>query len=177
MKIPTASSATSSQRGQTSLRSLMPRLPRSNVYSMRDPENPSASVHRKRFLTPSLALKFLCTGELNPRIEERQIIQLRTTFLQGNPYADQMDPGSSLYDLAAIVFPGKAIMLREHFRCVEPIIRFSSQFYPQPLVPLRLPTAAERIDPPLVDIFVTDGKRDARGINDAEAQIIIHEIK
>src|SRR5450759_3449568 len=67
MKIPTASSATSSQRGQTSLRSLMPRLPRSNVYSMRDPENPSASVHRKRFLTPSLALKFLCTGELNPR--------------------------------------------------------------------------------------------------------------
>jgi hypothetical protein len=42
-------------------------LPRSNVYSMRDPENPSASVHRKRFLTPSLPLKFLCTGELNPR--------------------------------------------------------------------------------------------------------------
>jgi len=110
-------------------------------------------------------------------IEERQIIQLRTTFLQGNPYADQMDPGSSLYDLASIVFPGKAIMLREHFRCVEPIIRFSSQFYPQPLVPLRLPTATERIDPPLVDIFVTDGKRDARGINEAEAQVIIQEVK
>jgi very-short-patch-repair endonuclease/transcription elongation GreA/GreB family factor len=110
-------------------------------------------------------------------IEERQIIQLRTTFLQGNPYADQMDPGSSLYDLASIVFPGKAILLREHFRCVEPIIRFSSQFYPQPLVPLRLPTATERIDPPLVDILVTDGERDARGINKAEAQVIIQEIK
>ena len=110
-------------------------------------------------------------------IEERQIIQLRTTFLQGNPYADQMDPGSSLYDLASIVFPGKAIMLREHFRCVEPIIRFSSQFYPQPLVPLRLPTAAERIDPPLVDIFVTDGKKDSRGINEAEAQIVLQEIR
>ncbi|HZL51795.1 MAG TPA: AAA domain-containing protein, partial [Terracidiphilus sp.] len=110
-------------------------------------------------------------------IEERQIIQLRTTFLKGNPYADQMDPGSSLYDLASIVFPGKAIMLREHFRCVEPIIRFSSQFYEQPLVPLRLPTSAERIDPPLVDIFVTDGKRDARGINEAEAQAVLQEIK
>ncbi len=35
---------------------------------MHDPENLSASVHRKRFLTPSLALKFLCTGELNPRV-------------------------------------------------------------------------------------------------------------
>jgi superfamily I DNA and/or RNA helicase len=110
-------------------------------------------------------------------IEERQIIQLRTTFLQGNPYADQMDPGSSLYDLATVVFPGKAIMLREHFRCVEPIIRFSSQFYEQPLVPLRLPTSLERIDPPLVDIFVSDGKRDSRGINDAEARVILQEIK
>jgi hypothetical protein len=38
---------------------------------MRDPENPSASVHRKRFLTPSLPLKFLCTGELNPRDETK----------------------------------------------------------------------------------------------------------
>jgi hypothetical protein len=46
-------------------------LPRSNVYSTRDPENPSASVHRKRSLTPSLALQFLCTGELNPRFITR----------------------------------------------------------------------------------------------------------
>jgi very-short-patch-repair endonuclease len=41
----------------------------------------------------------------------------------------------------------------------------------------QIPTATERIDPPLVDILVTDGKRDARGINEAEAQIIIQEIK
>ena len=68
-------------------------------------------------------------------------------------------------------------MPREHFRCVEPIIRFSSQFYEQPLVPLRLPTASERIDPPLVDIFVSDGRRDARGINDAEARVILMEVK
>ena len=67
MKTPTASSATSSQREQTSLLSQMPRSPRSNVCSMPDPENPSASVHRKRFSTPSLTLKFLCAGKLNPR--------------------------------------------------------------------------------------------------------------
>src|SRR5260370_12672656 len=69
MKIPMASSATSSQRVQTFLRSPMPRLPRSNVYSTRDPANRSASVHRKRFLTPSLTLKFLCAGYLNPRCQ------------------------------------------------------------------------------------------------------------
>src|ERR1039457_5948605 len=68
MKTPTALSATSSQRAQTSLRSPMPKLPRSNVCSTRDPANPSASVHRKRFLTRSLTHNFLCTGELNPRI-------------------------------------------------------------------------------------------------------------
>jgi hypothetical protein len=43
-------------------------LPRSNVCSTRDLENPSASVHLKRFSTPSLTLKFLCAGKLNPRL-------------------------------------------------------------------------------------------------------------
>src|SRR5215471_10546665 len=66
MKTRMVSSATSFQRLQTSLQSPMPRLPRSNVYSTRDPANPSASVHRKRFFTPSLTLKFLCAGYLNP---------------------------------------------------------------------------------------------------------------
>src|SRR6516164_3234618 len=65
MKTPMVSSATSFQRLQTSLQSPMPRLPRSNVYSTQDPANPSASVHRKRFFTPSLTLKFLCAGYLN----------------------------------------------------------------------------------------------------------------
>src|SRR5208282_4708403 len=64
MKTPTASSATSSQREQTSLPSQMPRSPRSNVYSTRGPENPSASVHPKRFSTPSLTLKFSMRWEV-----------------------------------------------------------------------------------------------------------------
>src|SRR5271169_2765235 len=68
MKTPMALSVTSSQREQTSLRSQAPRLPRSNVCSTRDLENPSASVHLKRFSTPSLTLKFLCAGKLNPRL-------------------------------------------------------------------------------------------------------------
>src|SRR5260370_42406087 len=67
MKTPMVSSATSFQRVQTSLQLPMPRLPRSNVYSTRAPANRSASVHRKRFFTPSLTLKFLCAGYLNPR--------------------------------------------------------------------------------------------------------------
>ena len=58
-----------------------------------------------------------------------------------------------------MVFPGKAIILREHFRCVEPIIRFSSRFYDKSLIPLRVPTASERLDPPLIDIYVPFGRK------------------
>src|SRR5271168_774106 len=68
MKTPTASSATSSQREQTFLLSQVPRSPRSNGCSTPRLENPSASVHPKRFSTPSLTPKFLCAGKLNPRM-------------------------------------------------------------------------------------------------------------
>ena len=108
-------------------------------------------------------------------VEERKIIQLRTTYLSGLPFADQMDPATSLYELGGMVFPGKAVMLREHFRCVEPIIRFSSRFYPKPLMPLRVPKATERLDPPLVDIYVPYGRKN-RDVNEAEAEVIVEEI-
>jgi very-short-patch-repair endonuclease len=76
------------------------------------------------------------------------------------------------------VFPSDRLMLKEHFRCVEPIIRFSTQFYPERLLPLRIPTAKERLEPPLIDIYVPAGKREnRRKINRAEAAVIVDEIK
>ncbi len=108
-------------------------------------------------------------------IEDRKLTQLRTTFLEGLPFANQMDPATSLYELGGMVFPGKSIMLRDHFRCVEPIIRFSSRFYPNPLIPLRIPKASERLDPPLIDFFVPHGRK-LRDTNPAEADVIISEI-
>lgn len=108
-------------------------------------------------------------------IEDRKIAQLRTTFLASIPFANQMDPATSLYELAAMIYPGRAIILREHFRCVEPIIGFSSRFYPRPLIPLRLATASERLDPPLIDIYVPFGRK-VRDINEAEADVIVAEI-
>jgi len=70
-------------------------------------------------------------------------------------------------------------MLKEHFRCAEPIIRFSSvQFYEGKLVPLRIPKASERLDPPLVDILVEDGERRGKSkVNPPEAEIIVDEIE
>ena len=42
--------------------------------------------------------------------------------------------------------------------------------------PLRIPKASERIDPPLVDIYVMDGFRDKHDHNDYEAKAIAEEI-
>jgi very-short-patch-repair endonuclease len=109
-------------------------------------------------------------------IEEAAVNRLRITYLEGQPLADHIDPATSLYELAGMMYPGKVIVLREHFRCVEPIIRFSSRFYASGLVPLRVPKPSERLDPPLIDIFVEDGAR--RGdVNEAEAAVIVDEIK
>lgn len=109
-------------------------------------------------------------------LEDRKIIQLRSTYLAGLPFADQMEPAISLYELGSMIFPGKVIMLREHFRCVEPIIRFSSRFYSKALIPLRVPKASERLDPPLVDIYVPHGEK--RGdLNHAEVDVVVREIR
>ncbi len=110
-------------------------------------------------------------------VEERKILQLQHNFLKGQPFAAAMLPGSSLYGLAQAMFPGDRIMLREHFRCVEPIIRFCFRFYTEPLVPLRLPSASERLDPPLIDVYVEDGCRDKREVNEPEARAIVDEIE
>jgi very-short-patch-repair endonuclease len=112
-------------------------------------------------------------------MEEKTVIQLRETFLRGMPIANYLDPATSMYDLASMMFPGTTIMLREHFRCVEPIIQFSSRLCYKDkggLVPLRVPTADQRLDPPLIDVYIKQGQK-CRDINEAEASFIVAEIK
>lgn len=108
-------------------------------------------------------------------MEERTVIQLRETFLRAMDIANFLEPTTSLYDLASMTFPGSVVMLREHFRCVEPIIAFSSRFYPKALIPLRVPTAEERLDPPLIDVFVPGGRK-LRDVNAGEADFVVGEI-
>ena len=109
-------------------------------------------------------------------MEERMVAQLRETYLRGMDIANFLEPTTSLYDLASMTFPGGVVLLKEHFRCVEAIIAFSSRFYPQALIPLRVPTSEERLDPPLVDIYVPDGRK-LRDVNLAEVAVIVEEIE
>lgn len=108
---------------------------------------------------------------------EEKIKELSMRFLNNQPHGAQMTPDKSIYDLARVVFAGNSVMLREHFRCVPAIIEFSNrEFYEGDIKPLRLPKANERLDPPLVDIYVKGGFRKG-DINPAEAEAIVNEIE
>lgn len=136
---------------------------------------------------PSLlrASKVLIVGDdkqVSPEgvgLEEEKIRSLMSRFLsnQVETYRPQMSPERSIYDLFKVVFANSAVMLKEHFRCVGPIIEYSKrEFYNHELRPLRIPKASERLDPPLIDVVVEDGYRKGN-LNQPEARFIVDEIK
>ena len=108
---------------------------------------------------------------------EEKIKELVGRFLTNQPHGSEMTPDKSIYDLARVVFAGNSVMLKEHFRCVPAIIEFSNrEFYQGDIRPLRVPKANERLDPPLVDVFVKGGYRKG-DVNDPEAKAIVDEIE
>lgn len=112
-------------------------------------------------------------------LEEEKVRSLMNRFLgnQVSTYRPQMSPDRSIYDLFKVVFAKSTVMLKEHFRCVGPIIEYSKrEFYNHELKPLRLPKTSERLDPPLIDIVVQDGYRNG-DTNKAEARFIVDEIR
>ncbi|MBN1928940.1 MAG: very short patch repair endonuclease, partial [Chlorobiaceae bacterium] len=110
-------------------------------------------------------------------VSAERVQELRDRFLAEQPFREAMTPGSSLYDLAARVFAARQVMLREHFRCVPPIIAYSNRtFYKGAIQPLRIPKGSERIDPPLVDVHIENGVRDRSDCNREEASFIADEI-
>lgn len=112
-------------------------------------------------------------------LEEEKVRSLMNRFLgnQVPTYRPQMSPDRSIYDLFKVVFAKSTVMLKEHFRCVGPIIEYSKrEFYNHELKPLRLPKTSERLDPPLIDIIVQDGYRNG-DTNEAEARFIVDEIR
>lgn len=112
-------------------------------------------------------------------LEEAQVRYIMDRWLkrQVDIFRGYMSPDRSIYDLYKVVNASSSLMLKEHFRCVAPIIEYSRrEFYNFELHPLRVPRASERMDPPLVDIYVTDGVSKGK-VNAAEARVIVDEIK
>lgn len=110
-------------------------------------------------------------------VSAAKIVDLRRRFLAGQPFEAVLTADMSLYDIASSVFAASRVMLREHFRSVQPIIAYSNRvFYKDFIQPLRIPKASERLDPPLVDVFVANGYRTAKAQNPPEAEFIAAEI-
>ncbi|SDN63571.1 AAA domain-containing protein [Bacillus sp. OK048] len=103
------------------------------------------------------------------------IHELIERFLYDVPNPMQFDIRTSLYDTANRVFESK-IVLKEHFRCVPEIIKFSDNLmYNGKIDPLRLPLIKDLITPPVISIRVKGGSRlmnTSKVINMPEAMAI-----
>ncbi|MEM0935218.1 MAG: AAA domain-containing protein [Pseudomonadota bacterium] len=108
-------------------------------------------------------------------IADQKINALRAEFLDGLPNASLIDQNSSIFEITKRMHPDSHVMLREHFRCVAPIIQFSTRYYNNALVPLRVPKTSERFDPPLADIYIPGATRHGK-TNASEARWIVDEI-
>jgi very-short-patch-repair endonuclease len=101
---------------------------------------------------------------------------LIASHLAGVPSAAHFDTESSLYDHAVRRSPER-ILLTEHFRCVPPIIRFSSDtYYDRRIQPLRADRPAG-LGAPVTAVPVPDGHRsllpDYGQVNLPEAEALV----
>lgn len=109
---------------------------------------------------------------------EEDIARLARDRLAQFRFRDEFRPDTSLYDHAERAF-GNLISLREHFRCVPEIIRFSNDlcYTDGPLIPLRQPPP--RRLPPLKTEFVEHATCEGEGqriLNRAEAEAVVERI-
>ncbi len=105
--------------------------------------------------------------------------RLMEEFLHDFQFKSSFDVKSSLFDHGKLRCGTRLITLREHFRCMPEIIRFSNDlcYSDTPLIPLRQ-YGPNRL-PPLDHVFVSDGYRegsDSKAINRPEADAIVERI-
>ena len=110
---------------------------------------------------------------------EDDIARLAHDHLREFRFRDEFRPDTSLFDHAERTF-GNLISLREHFRCVPEIIRFSNElcYTDAPLIPLRQPPP-NRLQP-LRATFVDKGSCEGEGqriINRSEMEGIVKTVQ
>ena len=105
--------------------------------------------------------------------------RLMEEFLHDFQFKSTFGVESSLFDHGKLRYGARRITLREHFRCMPEIIRFSNDlcYSDTPLIPLRQ-YGPNRL-PPLEHVFVSRGYREGsnnRVINRPEAEAIVERI-
>jgi len=100
-------------------------------------------------------------------------------YLRNLNFSSTFDVRSSLFDHGKVRFGKHKITLREHFRCMPEIIKFSNDlcYTDTPLIPLRQ-YGSDRLVP-VQHRFVKDGYRSgstSNAINDPEAEAVVDKI-
>ncbi len=103
---------------------------------------------------------------------------LRKTYLKDIPQSESFDLKSSYFSQAAIRFPNQ-VSLKEHFRCMPEIIRFSNNYFyhASPLIPLKQ-FGSDRLEPVLTE-YIEDGYKEGttgKVYNKPEAQRLVERI-
>ena len=106
--------------------------------------------------------------------------RLMEEFLYDFDFKSSFDIESSLFDHGKLRYGTRRITLREHFRCMPEIIRFSNDlcYSDTPLIPLRQ-YGPSRLTP-LEHVFLSGGYREGsnnRTINRPEAEAIVERIE
>jgi very-short-patch-repair endonuclease len=112
-------------------------------------------------------------------LDQEFVHRLQREFLFDFNFKSTFDIESSLFDHGKIRYGAQRVTLREHFRCMPEIIRFSNDlcYSDTPLIPLRQ-YGPNRL-PPLDHVYVEGGFRDgtpSRAINKKEAQELVEKI-
>jgi very-short-patch-repair endonuclease len=132
-----------------------------------------------------LAKKILIVGDdrqISPDavgVPRDAVHRLMDEFLYDFQFGSSFDIESSLFDHGRLRYGTKQITLREHFRCMPEIIRFSYGlcYSDTPLIPLRQ-YGPNRL-PPVEHVFVRGGYREGsnnRAINRPEAEAVVERI-
>lgn len=113
-------------------------------------------------------------------IDQGNVYQLMKQKLFDFQFQSSFDILSSLFDQGKLRFGTGRITLREHFRCMPEIIRFSNDlcYADTPLIPLRQ-YGPDRLEP-LQHVYVEKGYREGSNnnvINRPEAESLVEKIK
>ncbi|RZB37738.1 MAG: hypothetical protein SRB2_00840 [Desulfobacteraceae bacterium Eth-SRB2] len=111
-------------------------------------------------------------------VDKNQVFRLRDEYLSDFEHADSFDVENSLFNHGKIRFNNR-IVLREHFRCMPEIIRFSNDlsYHATPLIPLRQ-YPPQRLEP-LKLVHVPGGYREGsnnKAINRPEAEKLVETV-
>ncbi len=131
-----------------------------------------------------LAKRMIIVGDdqqISPQsvgVDKGNVQSLIDEYLSDFEQKDSFDAENSLFGHARRRFAAP-IVLREHFRCVPEIIRFSNDlcYKDTPLIPLRQ-YPPQRLEP-LIAKYITNGERDGSGqkvINQVEAEAVVDSI-